>query len=199
MLKKLTPWSGALTVTLVATALVVLDISDRSVHRYWSRHSFSSSVLAGLLVLLLTALVVDRVARTRQVSSQSRAVGAQALVILGQAMRSKDTVAGVVDSREDSDKALDQVQTYTLMLLISAPVLIDTRTKRAFLEAAQRLDAELFRALPNVGRSQPDEHTKTRLDDALSAVRGTAAPLVSALNLEQRAAVSSEQGDSTAA
>jgi hypothetical protein len=38
----------------ITAVLVVLVISDGSVHRYWSRHSFTSSVLSGLLVLLLT-------------------------------------------------------------------------------------------------------------------------------------------------
>jgi hypothetical protein len=193
------PWSGALTVTLVTIALVVLDIGDGSVHRYWTRHSFTSSVVAGLLVLLLTLLIVDRVTHMRQVRSQSRAVGAQAAVILAQAARTADSAARAGKADGDSDKALDEAQTYTLMLLISTPVLIDTSVRRAFLEAAQRLDAEVFRALPNVGRTQPDEQTKTRLDDSLKRVRATADPLLRALNREQRAAVSPDEGDSTQA
>jgi FlaA1/EpsC-like NDP-sugar epimerase len=187
---------GALTVTLATSALVVLDVADGSVHRYWSRHSFSSSVLAGLLVLLLTALVVDRVARMRQVKSQSRAVAAQAAVIVGQGTRAVDLVAHAADEAGDSDKALDEVQNYTLMLLISTPVLIDTKVRTAFLEAAQRLAAELFRGLPNVGQTMPDAQTKTRLHEALERMRGAAGPLLQPLNIEQRAAVSSDHADS---
>jgi hypothetical protein len=66
-------WSGALTVMLITTVLVVLDVSDRAVRRFWSAHSFTASVLSGLLVLLLTVLIVDRVTRMRQVRGQSRA------------------------------------------------------------------------------------------------------------------------------
>jgi hypothetical protein len=80
-------WSGAVAVMVVTATLVILDIGDGSVHRYWSRHSFTSSVLSGLLVLLLTVLIVDRVARMRQLKGQSRAIGAQAAVIVGQAAR----------------------------------------------------------------------------------------------------------------
>ena len=69
-------WSGAVAVMVVTATLVILDIGDGSVHRYWSRHSFTSSVLSGLLVLLLTVLIVDRVARMRQLKGQSRAIGA---------------------------------------------------------------------------------------------------------------------------
>jgi hypothetical protein len=31
-------WSGAVTVLVITIALVVLDISVGSVHRYWSQH-----------------------------------------------------------------------------------------------------------------------------------------------------------------
>ena len=82
------------------------------------------------------------------------------------------------------------------MLLISAPVLIDTPARRTFLEAAQRLEGGMFRVLQNVGESKPDARTKPRLEEGLKRVRGTAAPLLEALNREQRIAVSSDEGDS---
>ena len=72
MLRQWLAWSWALIVMAITGVLVVLDISDRTVHRFWSQHSFSSSVLSGLLVLLLTVLVVDRVNRRRQLRNQSR-------------------------------------------------------------------------------------------------------------------------------
>jgi hypothetical protein len=196
VLKTLRPWSGALTVTIVTAALVVLDVADRSVHRYWSAHAFTASVLAGLLVLLLAALVVDRVVRIRQVRSQSRAIAAQAAVVVGQGTRAADLVSHATEESGDSDKALDEVQNYTLMLLISAPVLIDTKARTAFLEAAQRLAVELFRGLPNVGKIHPDEETKTRVDNALARVRGAVVPLLAPLNAEQRAAATSDRPDS---
>jgi hypothetical protein len=68
----------------IVTAAVMADVADRSVHRYWSAHASTASVLAGLLVLLLTALVVDRVVRMREVRRQVRAIAAQAAVIVGQ-------------------------------------------------------------------------------------------------------------------
>ena len=60
-----------------------------TVNRYWSRHTFTSSVVAGVLVLLLTVLIVNRVARIRQLRNQSRAIGAQSAVILAQAVRTR--------------------------------------------------------------------------------------------------------------
>src|ERR1700729_3284151 len=92
MPKRYTAWWGALTVMAITAVLVVLDLRDASVQRYWSRHSFTSSVLSGLLVLLLTVLIVDRVARMRQLRNQSRAIAAQAALILAQAKRASAAV-----------------------------------------------------------------------------------------------------------
>lgn len=192
MLKRQLPWSGALTVMAMTVLLVVLDMSDRSVRRYWSRHSFTSSVLSGVLVLLLTVLIVDRVARIRQLKNQSRVIGAQAAVIVAQGARTADAIARTSHSAEDRDEASDELRSYTQMLLVSAPVLIDANLSRAFLETAQRLAAQLFRALRDTDGSA---ETKTRLDDGVEELRGAAAPLLKALSSQQREAVSSDDPD----
>ena len=188
MLSRYRAWSGALIVMVITAALVVLDISDGSVHRYLSRHSFTSSVLAGVLVLLLTVLIVDRVIRIRQLKNQSRAVGAPAALIVAQAGRTVDAITRAALSAEDRDEASGELRTYTQMLLTSAPLLIDARVPRAFLEAAQHVAAELFRAL-HAG-DEKAEPTKTQLDHAVERLRAAAAPLLEALSNEQRAAIS---------
>ncbi len=189
-------WWGALAVMVITATLVVLDIGDGSVHRYWSRHSFASSVLSGLLVLLLTVLIVDRVTRIRQLKSQALAIAAQAAVIVGQAARTADSVARTSSSADDHDEASDELRTYTRMLLTSAPVLIDAEVSRRFLETAQRLDAQLFRALRD-GGDEPAEQRKKRLDAAVEQLRRDAAPLLEPLSRDQRAAASSDEVDST--
>ena len=188
MLSRYRAWSGALIVMVITAALVVLDISDGSVHRYLSRHSFTSSVLAGVLVLLGTVLIVDRVIRIRQLKNQSRAVGAPAALIVAQASRTVDAVTRAALSAEDRDEASGELRTYTQMLLTSAPLLIDARVPRAFLEAAQHVAAELFRALH--AADEGVEPTKTQLDHAVEQLRAAAAPLLKALSSEQRAAIS---------
>jgi hypothetical protein len=190
-------WWGALTVMVITAALVVLDIGDGPVHRYWSRHSFTSSVLSGLLVLLLTVLVVDRVSRTRHLKGQSRAIAAQAAVIGAQATRAADAVAQASPKSEDNDAAAEELRTYTQMLLTSAPVLIDADVSRAFLESAQRLAAQLYRTLRD-GRDESAEHRKTRLDKSVKQLRDAAAPLLTPLTRDQQAAVSSTDDESSA-
>ncbi len=188
MLRRGLAWSGALIVMVITCVLVVLDISDGPVHRYWSRHSFTSSVLSGVLVLLLTVLIVDRVTRRRQLRNQSRAIAAQAAIIVGQAARTVDAVKRASPSEEDEEAAADELRTYTQMLLTSAPVLIDAQLPRAFLETAQRLAAQLFRAARD---SRDGSATAERLDDSLQELRAAASPLLDALSSQERATVSS--------
>jgi hypothetical protein len=188
MLRQPRAWSGALIVMVITAVLVILDIADRSVHRYWSSHSFTSSVLSGVLVLLLTVLIVDRVTRGRQVRYQSRAIAAQAAIIVGQAARTVDAVKRASPTEEDNEAAADELRTYTQMLLTSAPVLIDAQRPRAFLETAQRLAAQLFRASRDTGDKRA---SAARLDHSLQDLRAAEAPLLDALSSQQRAAVSS--------
>jgi hypothetical protein len=190
-------WSWALIVMVVTAVLVVLDLSDRTVHRYWSGHSFTSSVLSGVLVLLLTVLIVDRVTDVRQLRNQSRAIGAQAAIIVAQAARTADAVTKASPSAEDREAAGDELRTYTQMLLVSAPILIGADVPRRFLETAQHLAGELFRVLRGSGdqpeaKAEPDAGMKKRLDTEVKRLRADAKPLLDALNRQQRAAVTSD-------
>jgi hypothetical protein len=177
-------------VTAITVTLVVLDITDGSVHRYWTRHAFTSSVLSGVLVLLVTILIVDRVIRMRQDKNQSRAIAAQAAVIVAQARRTADAIGRPAFSADDRDEASGELRTYGQMLLTSAPLLIGASVPRAFLEAAQHVAAQLYRALQ--ARDDKVEPDKAQLDGAVEQLQRAAAPLLQALSSEQRAAVSSD-------
>jgi hypothetical protein len=180
-------WSGALTVTAVTAVLVFLDIAIGSVHRYWTRHSFTSSVLAGVLVLLLTLLIVDQVTRIRQLRNQSRAIAIQAAIIVAQAPRTADTIVDASPSGEDREAAEDELRSYVQMLFTSAPVLIGATAPRAFLETAQRAAGQLAAALRGTG-AENVEHQKAQLDAAVDQVQRAAAPLIAILDREQLAA-----------
>jgi uncharacterized protein YoxC len=183
-------WWGAVTVLVVALALVVLDITVGSVHAYLSRHSFTSSFVSGVLVLMLTVLIVDRVVHIRQLTNQSRAIGAQAAVIVAQAKRAADAVNQASSSVDGRDAASDELRNYTLLLFTSAPVLIDAKISRTFLETADRFALQLARALQAAGSDQGAQ-TKAPLEDGVKQLRTAADPLLSALTRDQRAAVSS--------
>jgi hypothetical protein len=184
---------AAAAVTLVACVLVILDVADAGLRRWWDEHALTTDTVAGLLVLMITLLVVDQVVRRRQAESRSRAVGVQVAIMLAQANRASRAVSQVLAASGDQDMAADEFRTYTMMLLAVAPLLIDDRTSRNFLERAQHLDGELARALSMLtegsARRDAGDAPARRIDQAVAEVREASTPLLQYLPPEARSAV----------
>jgi hypothetical protein len=185
-------WSGAFTVTLVTAGLVFLNIADGSVRRWASRDAFATSVASGILVLLLTLLIVDRVNRSRQLRDRSRAIAAQAAIVFNQAARGAQAVVAALDTGGDRDAASDQLRTYMTMLLISSPVLIDASLSRTFLEEAQTLGGRLAIAMSRTRSSDASDELRAGLDDAVDRLRVASQPLLAILRPDEQQAVTPE-------
>ena len=84
-----------------------------------------------------------------------------------------------------------------IMLMVGAPVLIEARASRAFLEEAQRLGGEMARTLTATAPGAASTWS-SRLGDGVARLDATLAPLLQALNSEERAVAgeSEEDGDS---
>ena len=185
---------STIVVTLVTLAFVGLDLTDENFRRWWSTRAFTTDTVAGVLVVLITVLVVNQLLRIRQLRDRSRATAAQAAIVLSQAVRATRAVSALGDSG-DRDAAADEVRTYMTMVLIAAPILIDARTPRAFLEKAQHLGGQLAYVLGTARRSRSAASPSTVLDQALDELRAAAAPLLALLSDEDRAAATG--GDET--
>jgi hypothetical protein len=191
----LSRWGGlaALVVTLLAGALVIGEITDGAMRRWWAGHALTTGTVSGLLVLLITLLVVDQVVRFRQLSARARTVAAQAAIILTQAVRASDSISHAVAQgadRSDRDAAAEEFRTYMMMLLVGAPVLIDARASRNFLEQAQVAGGIMALALGlTAGSSGSGASPDTRLDDAVQRLRAASTPLLAVLDPETQAAV----------
>jgi uncharacterized membrane protein YcjF (UPF0283 family) len=198
----LSRWQGgfaALVVTLLTGVLVILDVTDGAMRRWWAAHALTTDTVSGLLVLAITLLVVDQVVRLRQLNDRARAVAAQAAIIMTQAERSSRSVSQAVAQgagESDRDAAFDELRTYMMMLMVGAPVLIDAQVSRNFLEQAQVVGALMAHALGVMARS-PDRAPApdARLDGAVKRLRAASTPLIQVLDPETQAAV---RGDESA-
>jgi hypothetical protein len=184
---------GALIITLVACVLVILDLTDDGLRRWWTGHAMTTGIVSGLLVLLITILVADQVVKFRQINDRARAVAAQAVIVTGQAVRASQAVSQALTSPGNHETAGDEFQTYMMMLLVAAPVLIDARTSRAFLEQAQALGGEMIRAINSTRSKGHSSYSPKRLDDAVQRLEHASAPLIGVLDPETLQAVRGEQ------
>ena len=134
--------------------------------------------------------MVDQVVRLKQGNKRARAVAVQAAIIMTQANRAWQAVSQVLGGSGDRDAANDEFRMYTMMLLAVAPILIDAKTSRNFLEQAQHLDGEMARALNVLARKPGQESSPaTGLDDAVQALKSASTPLLQNLDPEMRSAV----------
>jgi hypothetical protein len=187
-------WLGgliALIVTALGCVLVILDINDDALRRWWDGHAMTTDVVGGLLVLLITVLVVDQVVLLRQINNRSRTVAVQAGIMVSQASRTTQAISATVDGSGDRDAAAEEFRTYIMMLLAVAPVLIDAKLSRAFLEQAQRLGGLMARALNVISTGQQDS-VADKLDASLEALKSASTPLLASLDPAMRAAVTQE-------
>jgi hypothetical protein len=196
----LSRWQGgfaALIVTVLTGVLVILDINDRAMRRWWEGHALTTDTVSGLLVLLITLLVVDQVVRLRQLNARARAVAAQSAIIMTQAGRTlsavnQATAKGAHDS--DRDAANDELRTYMMMLLVGAPVLIDAQVSRNFLEQAQAVGGLMAVSLGVTAKSSGGPASRdARLDDAVQRLRAASTPLLQVLDPETQAAVRGDE------
>ncbi len=190
----LSRWQGGLAaavVSVVAGVLVILDVSDAGLRRWWEGHALTTDTVSGLLVLLITFLVVDQVVRLRQIKDRARAVGVQAAILVTQASRTSQAVSQALTGSGDHDAASDEFRTYIMMLLAAAPVLIDAQASRYFLEQAQHLAGEMARAMTVTSKTPGEEKSwTTRLEEAVRRLKTASDPLLADLDPEMRAAVS---------
>jgi hypothetical protein len=194
-------WLAAIVATLVAWGLVLAEIDDKGMRHWWSGHALTDTV-SGLLVLLITLLVVNQVVRRRQIRDRSQAVAAQAAIMMAQPNRATSAVSSALDGSGNRDSASDEFRTYMMMLLVGAPVLIDGRISRGFLEQAQRLGGEMARVLAAMTKAHGSEHapkaSDARLNDAITQLRTTVAPLLQPLDLSELVAAGvNDAGDQT--
>jgi hypothetical protein len=192
---RLIGWLAAVLATLITVALVAGEVWDAGQRRWWAAHPLTTDTVAGLLVLLVTVLVVNQLLSRRQAAQRGHAVAAQAAIVAAQAARSAKAVSAAAGGSGDRGAASDGFRTYMMMLLISAPVLIDDPVARNFLERAQYLGGVLARTLAR--KDRPAGRTAVpgdSVDDALRQLQTAAAPILPLLSPGVRDSIQSIGG-----
>lgn len=185
-------WEGGIgtaAVTALTVALIALDVADRSFRRFWATHALTADTVAGLLVVALTVLVVNQVLNRRQLAARSRVIAAQAGFVVAQGRHCVQAVRSLHSEEGDRDTAVNEARSYSLMLMVAAPVLIDSSVGRAFLEQAQRLAGEVARFLTESDHAGPGSDHARGLEEAIEHLRTAAAPLLEVLTSSERSAV----------
>jgi hypothetical protein len=185
-------WQGGVTtiaLAVVTIGLVITDVTMRTMRRFWEGHPLTVDIVAGLLVLGLTVLVVDQVLTRRQMADRSRVVAAQAGIVVAQARRTVTAIRSAANGTGEESAASDEMRTYFVMLLVGAPVLIESPVARRFLEQAQHLAGEMARVRPSHNRGVRRDRGSGDLDSAVEGLRAAAAPLLAVLNADERAVV----------
>jgi hypothetical protein len=195
---RLIGWLAAILAMLITLTLVVGELTNTGQRRWWAAHPLTTDTVGGLLVLLVTILVVNQLLTRRQARQRGHAVAAQAAIMVAQATRSAEALSSALDGSGDRGAASDGFRTYMMMLLISAPVLIDDPVARRFLEQAQYLGGVMAGALAVMDRSAggavpggaaaPGTRpggavgARNRLDDAMRQLQDAAAPFLQLLH-----------------
>jgi hypothetical protein len=187
---RLIGWPAAVLATLFTLALVAGDLTDAGQRRWWAAHALTTDTVSGLLVLLITVLVVNQLLSRQQTNQRGRAVAAQAAIVAVQAARGVQAMSAAINGSADLEAASDEFRTYTMMLLISAPLFIDEPVARNFLEQAQHLSGVMARALPVIDK--PPGGTAVPGDvlaDAVQRLQTAAIPLLQLIDPETRQAI----------
>ncbi|HEY7947693.1 MAG TPA: hypothetical protein VID75_08455 [Acidimicrobiales bacterium] len=112
-----------------------------TVRSWWDGHALTGSVVSSLLVLAVTALIIDEVVADRQRRDRVVTVAVQGLIVYGQLRRTYGAVTGT--EKQPPGVPAEELRTLTNMLLTASPSLFDDPAARRFLEEAERLTAAL--------------------------------------------------------
>lgn len=205
---------AAVAVALALLALVACDVWVPTIRSWWDGHSLTGSVVSNLLVLAVTALIVDEVVARRQRRERAVSVAVQGLIVYGQARRAADAIAAQAeaaqadpadpadaaradpaqahpaDDRDGSaDAAADELRTLATMLLTASPSLFDDSEARRFLDQVERFSVSMFRTVQASSEGPVSAGDRARLTAEMSDLRATVEPLLARIPAADRSAL----------
>lgn len=183
-------WVRRLMAVAIASGLVAIvacDLWIASFRDWWDRHSLTGSIVSSLLVLGVTALIVDEILAQRQRRERATSVAVQGMIVYTQAVRAYAALTGT--GTDESDLG-EEMRSLANMILTASPSLFDDPQARVFLENLQRLAGEMVRTIPSSGlvSGQPSDD-RAQLAAAMSAVQTSRLPLLARLPAQYASSV----------
>jgi len=178
--------AGAAGVAATLLALVACDLWIGGFRAWWDRHSFTGSVVSSLLVLAVTALIVDEVVARRQRRDRAVSVAVQGLIVFGQARRACDAVLASGTNDLSSTSAQDELRTLANMLLAASPNLFDDPEARLLLERVERISVSMLQSLSATPGSTQSADSRERLASQMAQAQAAVDPLVARIPIADR-------------
>jgi hypothetical protein len=195
---------AAAVIALALMLLVVCDLSVQGFRVWFDNHSLTASIVSNLLVLGVTALIVDEVVARRQRNERASTVAVQAAIVYDQAQRTYSSLLAAADQAgepasgapEDENEAPgpendapEELRALANMLLTSSPSLFDDPQARLFLEDVQRLTGVMFRASSTSLIGHAGKPSREAITTAMDRLHASATPLIQRLSAGYRAAI----------
>jgi len=181
----------AVAIAAGLVAIVACDLLVASFRDWWDHHSLTGSIVSSLLVLGVTALIVDEILARRQRRERGTSVAVQGMIVYGQAVRAYSALTGArPDGSESSADLGEEMRSLASMLLTASPNLFDDPQARVFLENLQRLAGEMLRTMSASGSlSDKPSADRAQLAAAMSAVQTSRLPLLARLPAQYASSV----------
>jgi hypothetical protein len=179
--------AAGVAVTLIA--LVVCDQRIASFQAWWDRHSFTGSVMANLLVVAVTALIVDEVVARRQQRKRGVSVAVLGLIVYGQARRAFGAVNASGEGGSDTLDASEELRTLASMVLTASSALFDDPVARRFLEQVERFAGSMIRVVAQRHEDPVSADAREHLEAGMAQVKTTIEPLMARLPASDRSAL----------
>ncbi|MGA2519972.1 MAG: hypothetical protein ABSG81_04035 [Acidimicrobiales bacterium] len=177
--------TAAAAVTVALLTLAACDLWVGSFRAWWNAHTLDASIVSSLLVVGVTALVVDELIARRQRNERAMSVAVQALIVYGQTHRAYDATTAQLRSEPVSDVA-DDLRSLGNMLLTASVSFFDDPVARQFLEQVERLMGSMLRALSSAGGDGgPDPAVTEHLTADMARLKTIATPLLARIPLAE--------------
>ena len=152
-----------------------------------SARPFTADTAAGILIVGITVLIVNQVLAVRQLRERSRAITAQAAILVEQATPATQATSDAADGSGDRATARDEVRTYNDRAVDRRPDPDRRKTSRTFLAEAQKLGAQLVNVLTTKAEDSGNvAQSVALLDETLQHLRDGVAPLLELLEVKPR-------------